>query len=100
MTSPEPLQQLSQQFSRIATAVDARNARVPDTLAAAHALCAQTASQQTCATKTLLDDLTHRLAVWREVWPRLGQDAGFRTAVSRESSLWAAKLRTESPGPR
>ena len=93
MTPPESLQQLSQRFLQIATAVDKHDARVPEALTATHTLCMQTASQQTGATKTLLDDLAHRLEVWRDVWPRLGQDAGFRAAVSREARLWAHKLR-------
>jgi len=95
MTSPNSLQELSQDFLQLAEAVDASGARVPTALSTAHALCARLIPQQTGATQTLLEDLAHRLEVWQQVWPRLSKDGGFRIAVARESRLWAQKLAQE-----
>ena len=95
MTAPEHLQQASRSFLQIAETVDAHGARVPETFTAARELCTQRVTGHTKAATTLLDDLAHRLEVWQQVWPRLGKDAGFRTAVSREARLWAQKLQAQ-----
>ena len=92
----EQVRVVSESFAALAAAVEAREqAQVTAALTAARELCAWIAPHQAEAVRSLLNDLLQRLQVWQEVWPRLGNDAGFRTAIIRESRLWSAKLRTE-----
>ena len=91
MAALPALQELSGDFRQIADAVERRTGEMT-ALTAADERCARLAPQATGPHKALLEDLSQRLRVWRDVWPRLSKDAGFRAAVSRESRLWADKL--------
>ena len=59
---------------------------VPALLAECLAACAHDAT----LSKTSQADVQQRLTVWRDVWPRLGQDPQFRAAVAREARRWSA----------
>jgi len=37
-------------------------------------------------------DLQMRLAMWRRVYPRLGKQPAFRSAMAREASAWVKRL--------
>ena len=61
---------------------------VPTLLAECLTACAQDAT----ISKTSQADVQQRLTVWRDVWPRLGQDPQFRAAVAREARRWSAQF--------
>jgi|GEM_PF-4107249 len=95
MTSASaPLHELTVALGQLAEAVEHRQEdTVARHLQATPTLCRALAPQQPQDRQALLEDLAHRLEVWASVWPRLGQDPGFRQAVAREARLWATKLR-------
>jgi hypothetical protein len=41
---------------------------------------------------SLLAHLQTALGAWHDVWPRLGRQADFRRAVTREAGLWSRRL--------
>ena len=93
MTDPTARQRISDQFLSIAQAVETNpGAEIVTALAAARQLCLTHAAEPSTEARALFEDLAHRLEVWSEVWPRLGKDAGFRTAVAREARLWSHKV--------
>ena len=78
---------LSASLERLADAAErGPSDGVPTLLAECLAACAPDAT----LSKTPQADLQQRLTVWRDVWPRLGQDPSFRAAVAREARRWSA----------
>ena len=63
--------------------------RLADAADRGSAAAVAVALQDALALSATTADLPQRLTVWRDVWPRLGQDPQFRAAVAREARRWA-----------
>jgi len=66
-----------------------QHARQQCEAAAAHAVGA--------GEQELLGRLTTVVGTWQQVWPRLGAQRDFRSAVAREARLWAQRLAESAP---
>ncbi len=78
---------LSTSLGRLADAAErGPSDGVPTLLAECLAACAHESTMP----QARQADLQQRLTVWRDVWPRLGQDPLFRAAVAREARRWLA----------
>ena len=83
---------LGETLTQLADAADRGHAgAVPAILQACLASCAQAAGLPAVQRA----DVQQRLTVWRDVWPRLGQDPQFRAAVAREARRWATELQPQ-----
>ena len=89
----DQLRFLGEQLSRAATMVDTRQfAQVPGELSEGRECWERTLPQQSATIRPVLEDLAHRLDVWRNTWSRLQHDVAFRLAVARELRLWSQQL--------
>ncbi len=80
-------------LKRLADAADrGPSEHVPPLLAECLEVCARDAG----SSKAPWADLQQRLTVWRDVWPRLGQDPQFRAAVAREARRWTEQLQPKT----
>ena len=95
LSREEQMRLISEQLLQAAMTIHTRQfAQVPRELSEARELCERVLPQQAAATKVVLEDVAHRLQIWRNAWPRLKTDLGFRMAVARELRLWAQQLVT------
>lgn len=89
----ERLRLLSDELQRVSTIVDTKQlTQVPRALSELREMCEWLTPQHATTLRMVLEDLAHRLQVWRNNWPRLQNDFGFRIAVARELRLWAQQL--------
>jgi hypothetical protein len=72
---------------------------VQQRLEALHAHCQQAVRDRSLGSTQLLINVSTAVQTWREVWPRLGGQAPFRQAVTREAGLWAQQFREQLEQP-
>ena len=94
--APEPsVSDIGRTFSAIAACIEAGGSpsAVASALRTAWSACDRIASalSETDAKRRLVN-VQQALQTWQRVWPRMGAQHDFRTAVIRESRLWAKTL--------
>lgn len=93
LSREDQLRVLSERLTTVSTIIDTRQfQQAPRMLHDAQELCELILPKQAAAARSALEDLSHRLKVWRDQWPRLQSDTGFRIAVARELRLWSQQL--------
>ena len=86
---------LGDELHRVATFVATKQlVQVPRALQDARELCEWLLPGQVNPVRSVLEDLSHRLQIWRTNWPRLQSELGFRLAVARELRLWGQQVST------
>ena len=99
--SPESeLEQFAHRFLALASGIQGERpeATVTEALGQAEALARKLSeSGASTETRTLAAQLTTALQTWRTVWPRMGSQREFRSAVAREAVQWAKRLSPAAP---
>jgi len=82
-------------FADIAEQIDGRaqEETLREVFARTQTLCQEAVARASSADmRQLLGNVQAALARWHEVWPRLGGQRDFRSAVAREARLWSRKF--------
>ena len=92
--------QLADDFARMASSIKEGQ---PDAIMATlledvRSLCESAAPASSEVFQSLLTNLRTVVTTWRDVWPRLGDQPEFRSAVAREAELWSRRLRAMAQG--
>ena len=92
--SAHALVRVAERFADIASCVNEQrgDAAVKTAIEEAAACCQAATEGRGDEVRALLTNLTTALQTWREVWPRIGKQPGFRLAVAREAGLWSKRL--------
>ena len=94
--SAQPLSELAASLTALAASIQERRPApvLMELLATTQRVCTRAADEErsTELKQLLSGNVGTALQTWRDVWPRLGSQAEFRTAVAREARLWATRL--------